>query len=231
MLLAIPTPLYRRRPAFSVIFLALLVQYVFAIPFAAVRGAGLPFTHHLVGAATKHALVCTAAVFCAETLANRVGGASRHGARLLSAAVFEAMRRSRVSVGGASCRLARSVCAVLGTDATCLRKSGAAFLLAHCLAATAVLDAPASGSDGTGALVERAGPKCAVFIAHSPSFSVGAATFDRARHRPAVVFPALPSYTDGVVDARVQGAVSIGAVFDADKPAKDLRGVAVWIGA
>ena len=58
-----------------------------------------------------------------------------------------------------------------------------------------------------------------------------AAAFDRARYCPAVVHRALPSYTDGVVDARVQGAVSIGAVLDADKLAEDLRGLAVWIGA
>ena len=45
------------------------------------------------------------------------------------------------------------------------------------------------------------------------------------------MFLALSSNRDGVVDARVQGAVSIGAVLDADKPAEDLRGLAVWIGA
>ena len=45
------------------------------------------------------------------------------------------------------------------------------------------------------------------------------------------MFLALPSNRDGVGDARVQGAVSIGAVLDADKLAEDLRGVAVWIGA
>ena len=45
------------------------------------------------------------------------------------------------------------------------------------------------------------------------------------------MFLALPSHTDGVVDAGVRCAVSKGAVLDADKPAKDLRGVAVWIGA
>ena len=135
-------------------------------------------------------------------------------------------------IGGASCKLARSVCTVLGADATRLRKGGAAFLLAHCLAATAVLAAPASGFDGTGALVERAGLLRGAMCCAKPScFSDAAAAFHRARHRLAVVFPALPSNRDGVVDTRVQGAVSIGAVLDADKPAKDLRGVAVWIGA
>ena len=56
------------------------------------RCAGLPLgAHHPVGAATKHALAWTAAVFYAETLESRGGGAARHGARLvLSAAVFAA---------------------------------------------------------------------------------------------------------------------------------------------
>ena len=121
--------------------------------------------------------------------------------------------------------------AVSPADATCSRKSGAAFLLAHFPAATAVLFAPASGLDGSGALVERAGPKCTMFVAEPPSFSDDAAAFHRARHCPAVVLRALPSNRDGVVDARVQSAVSIGAVLDADKLAEDLRGVAVWIGA
>ena len=154
---AVPTPLDCRRQAFT----CPPRFRVFAVPFAAVRYAGLPHvSHHLVGAAAKHALAWTAAVFRAETLAGSVGGAARHGARLLRpAAVFEAMRRSRVCVGGASCKLARSLRAMLGADTTCYRKRGAAFLLANCPAATAVLVAPASGFDGSGALVERAGPK------------------------------------------------------------------------
>ncbi len=116
-------------------------------------------------------------------------------------------------------------------DAACFSESGAAFLLAHCPAATAVLAAPASGFDGTGALVERAGASSTMFTAKPSCYGVGAAAFSRTRHCPAVVLPTLPSNRDGVVDARVQGAVSIGAVLDADKLAKDLRGVAVWIGA
>ena len=83
----------------------------------------------------------------------------RHGARLLlSATVFLAMRRSRVCAGGISFKLARSVCAMLAADATCFSKRGAAFLLAHSPAATAVLAAPASALGCSGALVERAGP-------------------------------------------------------------------------
>lgn len=143
-------------------------------------------------------------LFLAETLAFRVGGAARHGAQLLlSAAAFAVMRRSRCCIAGTSCKLARSICAMFATDATCYCKSGAAFRLAHFLAATAVLAAPASGCDGSGALVERAEPKCATFSANSSSYSVGAAAFRRARHCLAAVFRALPSDTDGVVDARV----------------------------
>ena len=110
-------------------------------------------------------------------------------------------------------------------------KGSAAFLLAHFLAATAVLDTPTSSIDGSGALVERAGPKCTMLTAKPSCSRIGAAAFHRAPHCLAVVLLALPSHRDGVGDARVQGAVSIGAVLDADKLAKDLRGVAVWIGA
>ena len=45
------------------------------------------------------------------------------------------------------------------------------------------------------------------------------------------MFRALSSHTDGVGNARVRGAVSKGAVLDADKLATDPRGVAVWIAA
>ena len=170
-------------------------------------------------------------MFGAETLAGRVGGAARHGARLLSTAVFAAIRRCRGCVGGASCKLARPTRAMLGADATCVRKSGTAFLLAHFTFATAVLVAPASGYDGSGAVVERADLFGAMLLANPSCKSDGGAAFHRARHCLAVVFPALPSHRDGVVDARVQGAVSIGAVLDADKLAEDLQAVAVWLGA
>ena len=230
MLLAVPAPLDCRRQASTGHYILPLFR-VCAVPFAAVRCAGLPHAHHLVGAATKYALVWTAAVFCADPLASGVGGAARHGARLVSAAVFHAKRRCRGCVGGAPCKLARSVRAMLAAHTACYSKGGAAFLLAHFPAATAVLEAPASGSDGIGALVERAGPISTMFTAKPSSYRVGAATFHRARHCPAVVLRALSSNRDGVADARVQGAVSIGAVLDADKLAEDLRGLAVWIGA
>ena len=58
---------------------------------------------------------------------------------------------------------------------------------------------PLAAVDGRGAFVERAGPKCAMFTANSSCYRRGAATFGRARHRPAVVFLALSSHTDGAV--------------------------------
>ena len=119
---------------------------------------------------------------------------------------------------------------MFGTDATCFSKSGAAFLLAHFLAATAVLDAPASSVGGSGALVERAEPSATMCITKPLSLSHVAAAFCRARHCLAVVFLALPSHRHSVGNARGRRAVSKGAVLDADKPAKDLRGLAVWIG-
>ena len=232
VLQAVPTPLACRRQAFPFQNIPLFRQ-VCAVPFAAVRCAGLPLgAHHHIGASTKNTFSFAAAVFPAEALALRVGGAARHRAWLVSATVFAAMRRSRVCVGAASCKLAVSMRSMFAADTTCLRKSGAPFLFANfLLAATAVLPAPASGFDGTGALVERAGPKCAMFIAKPACLGNITAAFCRARHCPAVVLLALPSNRDGVGDARVQGAVSIGAVLDADKLAEDLRGLAVWIGA
>ena len=158
-------------------------------------------------------LAISTAVFCAETLAASGGGAARHGARLpLPTAVFIANRRSTLCVGVAPCNLAGSICAMIDTDTTCLHKSGAAFLLEHFPAATAVFEAPASGFDGTGAIVERAESFAAMFIAKTPCYRVGAAAFCRARHCLAAVFLALPSYTDGVGNALVRCAVSIGAV-------------------
>ena len=222
---AVPAPLARRGRAF---------RRVCAVPEAAVRCAGLPLgAHHHVGAAANHALASPATVLVAKALGFRGGRAARHGAQfpLPSTAVFLAMQISRVCVGGTPFKLAGFASAMLGTDATCSCKSGAACLVAHFLAATAVRAAPASSLDGSGALVERAGPKCTMFTANPASFSNVAATFRRARHCLTVVFCALPSRSDGVVDARVRCAISIGAVLEADKLAKDLRGVAVWIGA
>ena len=87
-----PAQLDCRRQAFPGLNTPLRFR-VCAIPFAAVRYAGMPHASRLlVGAAAKHAFSFAAAMFRAETLAFRVGGAARHRARLLlSAAVFDAM--------------------------------------------------------------------------------------------------------------------------------------------
>ena len=121
------------------------------------------------------------------------------------------------------------MCAMLGTDTACLSKSGAAFLLAHFPAATAVLSAPASGLDGSGALVEGADLLDAIFAAKSSYFSDAAAAFCGTRHCLAVVFQTLASHTNGLGDARVRCAVSKGAMLAADTLAGDFRGGAALL--
>ena len=66
----------------------------------------------------------------------------------------------------------------------------------------------------------------AMFAAQSSCYSVGAAAC-KACHCLAVVFLALLSHGDGLGYARVRCVVSIGAVLDADKLAKDLGVIAV----
>ena len=108
----------------------------------------------LVGAAAKHALAWTATVFSAETLAVRVGGTSRYGARLLpSATVFVCCNGKIQDVRWwcvhRTCKLAGSLFVVLSADTTCYFTSDAAFLFAS---------APSSGYDSSGAdraVVER----------------------------------------------------------------------------
>ena len=105
--------------------------------------AGQELADHLVGATRNKAWIDTAAVFGTETLAFRGGGAARHGARLvLLPAVSDAMLRSLSWTGGAAIKLASSNGAMLGADATCSSKSGAAFHLAHFCAATTMPTAP-----------------------------------------------------------------------------------------
>ena len=98
MLEAVPAPLHCRRQAFTCQNIAPRFR-VFAVPFAAVPCAGLPLgAHHHVGAAAKHALACTSAVFCAEALDFRGGGAARHGARLLLSAEYKDSCRSLIII-------------------------------------------------------------------------------------------------------------------------------------
>ena len=83
MLPAVATCFDRRRPAF----------WKCAVTKPTVRCAGLEPADHLVAAACNPAFACTAAMFGAETLADRGGGAVQHGAlwHLLSTAVCNAM--------------------------------------------------------------------------------------------------------------------------------------------
>ena len=110
-----------------------------AVTAPAVLLAGLEKAVTLAGAARDPAFTFAAAVFAADTLALRGGGAARHGARLPIAAVRNAMRFfHRFQTSGAACSLARSVRAMLLAEAACVCKRAAAFSLAHLLAATAV---------------------------------------------------------------------------------------------
>ena len=119
VLLAVPAPLDCRRQAFTAQNIAPRFS-VFAVPFAAVRYAGLPLgaLHH-VGAAAKHTFAWTAAVFAAETLACRVGGAARHGARLLSTAVFLAVFGPRCPIRRTPFKLTYSTGTMLVANTTC----------------------------------------------------------------------------------------------------------------
>ena len=113
----------------------------------------------------------TAAVFGAETLALRGGGAARHRARLvfLSTAVFSAMFISRMCVGAAAIKPAHSLCTMLAAETACYCKSAAAFHLAHFRVATAMLNTPTSCIDGRGTVVRRAEPTATMFAADSTS--------------------------------------------------------------
>ena len=146
------------------------------------------------------------------------------------AAVFAAIRTSKGSllVHPANLHLPYAPC--FGAHATCFSTRGAAFPLAH-FPAAAVLPALAFGCDCSGALVEHADPSSTMFHTKPSCYSVGAAAVHRARHCLAIVLRAVSSHRDGIVRACVRCAVSKGAVLEADKLAKDFRGVAVWIGA
>ena len=83
MLVTVATFLHCRRPA----------VFECTVTIATVRMAGHDLgADHLVGAARNKAWTHTAAMFDTETLANRGGGAARHGARLaLASAMLFAM--------------------------------------------------------------------------------------------------------------------------------------------
>ena len=99
---------------------------------------------HLVRAATNKARTYTATMFGAETLANRGGGAVRHGARLLpaSAMVFAIRFFSRCQTSGAACKLALSIRTMFNAETACFSNSGASFHLAHFRFATSMYVTP-----------------------------------------------------------------------------------------
>ena len=144
------------------------------VTFATVCLAGLEPADHLVGATIDPAFTCTTTVFGTATLASRGGDAACHGAQLLvSTAVFVAMWRSRVCVGGAAIKLARSIRSMLAAHTTCYCKSDAAFGLAHFRFATAMPGAPSfcCRCGSSRAFTERAEPKGTMFPAESTSDS------------------------------------------------------------
>ena len=159
MLLAVATVLECRRPAF----------FQCAVTFAAVRAAGLEGADHLVGAACSVAFAWTAAVFSAETLADRGGGAARHGARLVYTTMDGAIATFLLRVCGASIKLALSICAMLTPDTPSKCKSITTVNLAHFSTATAVQPAPASCLYSCRAIVERADPVGVMRFADSTS--------------------------------------------------------------
>ena len=67
--------------------------------------------------------------------------------------------------------------------------------------------------------------------ANSSGLSNVATTVSRALWCLAVVLSTFPPCSVGVGDARVRCAVPKGTMLDADKVAKDLRGIAGWISA
>ena len=120
---------------------------------------------------------------------------------------------------------------MLGAYATRLSNSVAAIHLAHFPATTAMQAAPASCSNSSGAVVERADSVCTVWTADSSCNNIGITAFSRASPFTAVVLLTFPPGSVGVGDARVRCAVAKGTMLEADKIAKHLRSVAGWIRA
>ena len=117
-----------------------------------------------------------------ETLANRGSGAVRHGARLvLASTVRNAMRFfNSCQTSGATCKLALSICTMFLAKTACLRKSGAAFHLAHFCLASAVFATPSPCSNGCGAPFPRAGWFDTVLAAQPTSTYDIIASYSRA---------------------------------------------------
>ena len=104
-----------------------------AVTAPAVLWAGLEKAVTVVCASCDMAFITAAAMFDAEALALRRGGAGRHGARLplLPTAVCDAMLEPLCCRGGASINLAPAMRAMPSATATCLGTSLAALNVAH----------------------------------------------------------------------------------------------------
>ena len=131
-----------------------------AVPAPAVLLAGLEKAVHLVGAACDLACTIAAAVFTTETPLTRVGGATRHGARLLllllPAAVCEAMLESSCCRGGASITLAPAMRTMPSATTACFSKRLAALNVAHFGAAAAMSATQSSCISIRFAIIKRA---------------------------------------------------------------------------
>ena len=144
MLRAVATCFDRSRPAF----------WERAVTIPTVRLAGLEPADHLVGAACNPAYARTAAVFGAETLGFRGGGAARHGALwlFLSTTVSIAMLEPLSCIGGASVKLTLATCTMLVAETACMSKSGTILRLAHFLAAVTAMPPAVSFFIGGGCI-------------------------------------------------------------------------------
>ena len=131
--------------------------------------AGLENAVTLAGAASDPAFIFTTAVFAAEALAVRRGGAARHGARLLllPAAVCDSMLEPLCCRGGASVSLAPPIGTMPFATATCSSTSLAALNVAHFGAATAMSATQSSCASIRFAIVKRAEAVGAVLFAET----------------------------------------------------------------
>ena len=156
-----------------------------AVPFPAVFLAGLEKAVTLVGAASDLAFTIATAVFAAEALAFRGGGAARHGARLplllLPAAVCDAMLEPCSCWGGASINLAPPVRTMPSATATGMSKSLAAFNVAHFRAATAMPATQTSCFSIRFAIVKRAEALRTMLLAQPIFNSACIASIHRAK--------------------------------------------------
>ena len=167
--------------------------------------AGQELADHYVGTTRNEARISSAAVFGAETLAEREGSAVRHGARLhLGSAMSLAVRFfSRLQTSGAACKLACSTRAMFVAKTACCSKSAASFYLAHFRAAATVLDTPSPCTDGRGAPFPSADWFGTVLKADTTPESTIIASFRGAEPVPTMfVAKSLASYVSNATSSR-----------------------------